>query len=297
VLRELDQIIKPDALLASNTSYLDLNELANSTTRPQSIVGMHFFSPANVMKLLEVIRGARTSPQALKTALLVGRRIGKIAVVSGVGEGFIGNRIYNAYRIQCELMLEDGCLPQEVDAALEEFGFAMGPFAVGDLSGLDIAAANRKRRRAAGLSAAREVPVLEELVEIGRLGRKVGRGWYDYPDSARRGVPDSAVQGLILAASKKRGLARKMFTPGEIQTRALATIVNEAALVIAEGTAARPSDIDLVFAYGYGFPAWRGGPLFWASKQPRQVLDDEMDTITADPATGFKRGNLDFIFD
>ncbi|GLQ29059.1 3-hydroxyacyl-CoA dehydrogenase NAD-binding domain-containing protein [Sulfitobacter pacificus] len=268
LMARLDRIAKPGTILASNTSYLNLDKLATATSRPEAVVGLHFFAPAHVMKLLEIVRGAETSPVVLKTALALGRRLRKVSVVAGVCEGFIGNRIYNAYRAECEAMLMDGALPQEVDRALETFGFAMGPFAVSDMSGLDIAWANRKRRHAAGEYKGQDVPVLEWLVEAGRLGQKTGAGWYDYVEGNRR--PGAIVQTLIERA--REGKAPNTLSEENIQRRALSAIINEALLVLEDGIAQRASDIDLVLVNGYGFPRHLGGPLFWASRQPLEQI-------------------------
>ncbi|TLW90664.1 hypothetical protein FFT09_20180 [Saccharomonospora piscinae] len=269
VLTRLAGLVREDAVLASNTSYLDLDALAAATGRPEDVVGLHFFSPAPVMRLVEVVRGARTGDDVLATALALARRCGKLPVVAGVCDGFIGNRLYNAYRTQCEFMVEDGALPQEVDAALETFGFRMGPFSVWDMSGLDIAAAHRRdtaHRRAPGV----RVPVLlDELCARGRLGRKTGAGWYHYPDGARRGHIDPAVTDLVLSIAAEHGIRRRTFTASEIVTRVLDTLTAEADALLAEGIAARASDIDVVLVNGYGFPRDRGGPLHWR----RQAAD------------------------
>jgi 3-hydroxyacyl-CoA dehydrogenase len=220
------------------------------TTRPERVVGLHFFAPAHIMKLLEMVRGAKAAPKVLATALKLGRALGKVSVVSGVGEGFIGNRIYNAYRTQCEAMLLAGGFPDEIDAAIEAFGFAMGPFSASDLSGLDIAWANRRRKQAATGDRS-DVPVLEWLVTEGRLGRKMGAGWYRYEDGKK--AADPAVAALVAKARSEGGVHPQPFARVEIQQRALAAIVNEALLVLEDDIAARPSDIDLVLINGYGF--------------------------------------------
>jgi 3-hydroxyacyl-CoA dehydrogenase len=269
----LDAVAKPGAILATNTSYLDVDRIAAATKRPQDVLGLHFFSPAPVMRLLEVVRAAKTSPGALATALAVGRKLRKLCVVAKVGEGFIGNRLYAAYRRQCELLVEEGALPEEVDAALESFGFAMGPFAVADMAGLDIAWRMRQRLAATRDPRERYCAIADRLCERGRLGRKTGAGWYRYPPGARRGEPDPEVRALIEAASAAAGIARRAIDPDEIRGRALATLVREAERVLAEGVALRASDVDLVLVNGYGFPKHEGGPLFWASRQDRARLD------------------------
>jgi 3-hydroxyacyl-CoA dehydrogenase len=264
VFRRLDALARPGAVLATNTSYLDVNRIARETKRPQDVVGLHFFSPANVMRLLEIVRGEATAPEVLATGFALARRLGKVAVVAGVCEGFIGNRIFSAYRTQMEYLVEDGAWPEDVDRALEAYGFAMGPFAVFDLAGLDIAWAGRKRRAATRDPRERYVAVADRLCELGRFGRKTGRGWYLYPEGAKKPVPDPEVHALIEAQAAVKGIRRRAVTEEEIQRRALAAMVNTAAQILAEGVALRASDIDLVLANGYGFPAFRGGPLFAA---------------------------------
>ena len=288
LLRQLDAIVRPEAILASNTSYLDLDAIAAATMRPERVVGLHFFAPAHVMKLLEVVRGARTAPDVLATALKLGRSLGKVAVVSGVGDGFIGNRLYNAYRTQCEAMLLAGALPHDVDGAIEALGFAMGPFAVSDLSGLDIAWANRRRKQTETGDRS-DLPVLEWLVEAGRLGRKTGAGWYRYEDGQR--TVDPVVADLIERARIERDVRANALSRETIQARAMAAIVNEALLVLEDGIAARASDIDLVLVNGYGFPKHLGGPLWWARSQDRSRLERDLQTVT----DGKRRGDLDRI--
>jgi 3-hydroxyacyl-CoA dehydrogenase len=264
VFRQLDALARPGTVLATNTSYLSVDTIAQVTRRPQDVVGLHFFSPANVMRLLEIVRGKATAPEVLATGFALARRLGKVAVVAGICEGFIGNRIFSAYRHQVECLLEEGAYPEDVDRALEAYGFAMGPFAVFDLAGLDIAWTTRKRRAATRDPRARYLAVADRLCEMGRFGRKTGRGWYLYPEGAKRPVPDPEVRALLEAEAARKGIERRAIGDDEIQRRALAAIVNEAAKVLAEGIALRASDIDLVYANGYGFPALRGGPLFAA---------------------------------
>lgn len=290
LVARLDALAKPGAIISSNTSYLDLDQIACASRRPDAVVGLHFFAPAHIMKLLEIVRGRETAPVVVATALALGRRLGKVAVVAGVCEGFIGNRIYNAYRTQCEAMLLEGALPQEVDAALEEFGFAMGPFSVSDLSGLDIAWANRKRKQAATGERTKDMPVLEWLVADGRLGRKTGAGWYRYEAGKRQ--PDDAVTALVERARRERGVVPRGLARDEIQLRALAAIVNEALLVLEDGISARASDIDLVLINGYGFPRHLGGPLYWASRQEPGRLDAALDRLATFSARGGRRGDL-----
>ena len=293
VFAKLDSVLKPGAVLGSNTSYLDLDDLGAVTKRPQDVVGLHFFAPANVMRLLEVVRTKATSNETLATALAVAKKIRKVPVVARVSEGFIGNRIYAAYRRECEILLEEGAYPEQVDAALEAFGFPMGPFAVTDLSGLDIAWRTRKRLAATRDPHERYVPILDRLCEMGRLGRKAGAGWYTYAPAAKRGAVDPKVHAVIDEVSKEKGITRRALTLEVIQTRVLGAIVNEAALVLEDGIAERAGDIDLVMVNGFGFPADRGGPLFWASRQPRALLDRMVDDAGSDIGFGFRRADLD----
>jgi 3-hydroxyacyl-CoA dehydrogenase len=264
VFAELDRVTRPEAILASNTSYLDVDRIAEAVADPGRVVGLHFFSPAHVMKLVEVIRTGRVRDDVLTTALGFARDLGKIAVPAGVCDGFIGNRIMSAYRREADYMLEDGALPQEVDAAMTGFGFPMGIFAMQDLAGLDIAWAMRKRRAATRPPTERYVAVADRLCELGRFGRKTGAGWYDYPHGAA--TPSPVTEGIILEESAKRGIARRRFTPGEIMARILAVMQAEGRAVLAEGIAASPEAIDVVMANGYGFPRRRGGPM-WLAQQ------------------------------
>ncbi|MCB2101717.1 MAG: enoyl-CoA hydratase/isomerase family protein [Rhodobacterales bacterium] len=259
----LDGVLKDGAVLATNTSYLDIDAMASVTNRAADVVGLHFFAPADIMKLLEVVRTADSSDRTLATALALGKRLGKQAVVARVSEGFIGNRIYAAYRRHAEYLVEDGAAPEQVDAAATSFGFAMGPFAVGDMSGLDIAWNMRKRLAATRDPAERYVTIPDRLCEAGRLGRKTGGGWYDY--ASGRAEPSDAVAEIIARARADKGITPRALDAEAIQGRLLGAIVREAALVLAEGIAQRPGDIDVVLVHGFGFPRWTGGPLWWAS--------------------------------
>jgi len=271
VFAQLDAIARPDALLATNTSYLDIDRIAASTDRPQNVIGLHFFSPAHIMKLLEVVAGSRSSDEALAMGLAVAKALGKQPVQAGNGFGFIGNRIYAAYRASCEFMLEDGALPHEVDEALESFGFAMGPFAVADMSGLDIAWRMRQQQAATRDPSTRYVQIPDRLCEMGRLGRKTGAGYYNYDGHGRpQRAPE--VEALIVEASDAKGIVRRTLGAEEIQRRAMAAIVNEAGLVLEDKIAARASDIDVVLVNGYGFPRWLGGPFYWASQQDSEEM-------------------------
>lgn len=255
----LDKIAKPGAVLATNTSYLDVNAIADATSRPQDVVGLHFFSPANIMRLLEIVRTTRAAPDVIATGLALARKLGKLPVICGVCDGFIGNRIFATYRKQLDYMLEDGASPQDIDAALEAYGLAMGPFAVSDLAGLDISWARRKRLAETRDPRERYVAIGDRLCELGRFGQKTDRGYYIYENGQRRSDPE--VTALIEEESAKKGIARRQIASAEIVDRVRAAIVNEAAKILDEGIAQRAGDIDLVMVNGYGFPAWLGGPL------------------------------------
>ena len=252
VFGDLDRVAKPGALLATNTSTLDVNEIARATRRPEDVLGMHFFSPANVMRLLEIVRGEKTSHEALATAIAVGRRIGKVVAVVGVCDGFVGNRMLHRRSAQAERLLLEGALPQEVDAAVTEFGFPMGPFAMGDLAGLDVGWRIRKGR---GTTA----PVADPLCEAGRFGQKTGGGYYRYEAGSRTPLPDPEVERIIVAASEKAGMTRRSIPRQEILERMIYPMINEGARILDEGIATRAGDIDIIWIYGYGWPAWRGG--------------------------------------
>ncbi len=263
VFEKLDSTMKSGAILATNTSTLDVDRIAGFTRRPQDVVGTHFFSPANVMKLLEVVRGAKTAPDVLLTVIQVAKKIGKTAVVSGVCDGFIGNRMVEQYLRQAFFLVEEGASPQDVDRALEQFGMAMGPFRMSDLAGNDIGWAIRKRRYV-------EKPqvvyskIADRLCELGRFGQKTGLGWYRYVVGKRDALPDPEVDALIAAYRKERGITPRKIAGDEIVERCIYALVNEGARVLEEGIALRASDIDLVYLTGYGFPPWRGGPMFYA---------------------------------
>ncbi len=262
---ELSTIVRPDAILATNTSYLDPDEIAAVVTNPERFLGLHFFSPANIMRLVEVVRTAQVAPDVLATGLAVVKRLGKLGVVSGVCEGFIGNRLFTAYRRECDFMLEDGALPHEIDAALENYGFAMGPYAVNDLAGLDISWARRKRNAATRDPSERYVTIADHLCEAGRFGQKSGKGYYAYPDGRR--MVDPEVTAMIEQASREAGVDRRPFEAADIVARVLDGIVSEGRKILDEGIARRASDIDLVLINGYGYPAWRGGPMVQAGIQ------------------------------
>ena len=257
VFGNLDRLAKPDAVLASNTSYLDVNEIGASTKRPQSVLGMHFFSPANVMRLLEVVRGKATAPDVLATALAVGRRLGKVPVVVGVCHGFVGNRMLRARSIEAERLLLEGTLPHEVDGAIGEFGFPMGPFAMSDLAGLDV---SWRMRKAQGVRA----EIADSLCEAGRFGQKTGKGFYLYEAGSRSPRPDPKVEALIVGASARLGVKRRSIGREEIIERLIYPMINEGARILEEGIALHSGDIDVIWIHGYGFPIWRGGPMHYA---------------------------------
>ena len=285
VFRQIDAHARAGAVLATNTSYLDIDAIASVTSRPQDVLGLHFFSPANVMKLLEVVQGRDSAPDVIATGMALGRELRKTPILCGNAFGFIGNRIYNAYRKQCEFMLEDGAWPEDVDRALTDFGFAMGPFAVADLSGLDIAWRMRQAGAATRDPRERYVHILDRLCEMGRMGRKTQAGYYTYTDGKASPATDEVVRGVIAQASAARGIERSPLSAETIQRRALLAMVNEAALLFSEGVAHRAGDIDVVLVNGYGFPSWVGGPVHWARTEPRARLDQELDRLIA--ANGF----------
>ncbi|MYM72010.1 3-hydroxyacyl-CoA dehydrogenase [Duganella sp. FT134W] len=263
VFRKLDEVMKPGAILATNTSTLDVDQIASFTTRPQDVIGTHFFSPANVMKLLEIVRGKATAKDVLATALALSKKLKKTGVVSGVCDGFIGNRMIEQYSRQAGFLLEEGALPEQIDKAAEKFGFAMGPFRMGDLAGNDIGWAIRKRRyvEKPEISYSRTADL---LCEMGRYGQKTGAGWYDYKAGDRKAYPNEQVNAMIVQHSADLGITRRKISDQEIVERLVYALVNEGALILEEGIALRASDIDMVYLTGYGFPLYRGGPMFYA---------------------------------
>jgi 3-hydroxyacyl-CoA dehydrogenase len=282
VFETLDGVIRQGAILASNTSALNLDEIANFTRRPQDVIGLHFFSPANVMRLLEVVRGAKTAKDVLATAMRLSKTMGKVAVVSGVCDGFIGNRMLARYGAAAHDLILFGASPQQVDAALQEFGMAMGPFRVGDLAGLDIGWALRKRRSA-------EFPdrdlsnVADVLCEAGRFGQKTGAGWYRYEAGSRNPIPDPKVTAIIEEYRRKKGITPRSVSSQEIVERCIYALINEGARIIEDGIAQRASDIDLVYLNGYGFPAYRGGPMFYADQTGLHHIAHTLRDIAAQP--------------
>jgi 3-hydroxyacyl-CoA dehydrogenase len=263
VFAKLDEVMKPGAMLFSNTSALDIDQLATMTRRPQDVAGTHFFSPANVMKLLEVVRGKASSPQTLATAMQMGRHIGKVAAMAGNTDGFVANRSRAPFNTEMVILLEEGCLPEQVDKVMVDFGYPMGPFAVGDLAGLDIGYASRKRRAAENPNFRRQ-PIADRLVEMGRHGQKTGAGWYRYNKGDRTPQPDPEVAAVIKDVAGSLGTPQRDFTDQEILRRLLFSSVNEACKILEEGKAYRPTDIDVMWLHGFGFPRYRGGLFFWA---------------------------------
>ena len=264
VFRELDRVCKPGAVLATNTSYLDIDAIAASTSRPQDVIGLHFFSPANIMKLLEIVVPAKVGADVVATAFELAKKLKKVPVRAGVCDGFIGNRILAVYKQAADYIMEDGASPYEIDEAVRGFGFAMGPFQVTDLAGGDIGWATRKRRAATRDPKARYVEIADRICERGWFGQKTGRGFYLYPEGARVGQPDPEVLAIVDAERAKKGITPRSFSADDIMRRYMAAMVNEGAKVVAEGIALRPLDVDVTFVAGYGFPRHRGGPMKWA---------------------------------
>jgi 3-hydroxyacyl-CoA dehydrogenase len=284
VFAELDRVCKPGAVIGTNTSYLDIDEIAASISRPEDVVGLHFFSPANIMKLLEIVVPAKVAPDVVATAFDLAARLRKVPVRARVCDGFIGNRILAVYRQAADYMMEDGASPYQIDKALRDFGFAMGPFQVSDLAGGDIGWATRKRRAATRDPNARYVQIADRICERGWFGQKTGRGYYLYPQGSRTGVPDPEVEAIIDAERKRAGVTPRSFTDEQIVRRYLAAMINEGANVVHEGIALRPLDVDVTFVHGYGFPRWRGGPMKYAdSVGLAQVLSDIREFAKEDP--------------
>ncbi len=269
VFTKLDQFAKPGAVLASNTSYLNINAIAAVTKRPQDVLGMHFFSPANVMKLCEIVRAEKTAPDALTTAVSIAKRIAKVPAVVGVCDGFVGNRMLAARGKQAEKLLFEGALPQQIDAVVTRFGMPMGPFAMGDLAGLDIGWRSRKDR---GIKS----EIADALCEAGRFGQKTGKGYYKYEGGSRAPLPDPEVEKLIEETCARLGLKRRVVSDEEILERMMYPMINEGARILEEKIAARPSDIDVIWLYGYGWPVYRGGPMFYADQVGLKQIADRL---------------------
>jgi 3-hydroxyacyl-CoA dehydrogenase len=282
VFKTLDEVMKPGAILASNTSTLDLNKIASFTKRPQDVIGMHFFSPANVMKLLEVVRGEKTAKDVLATVMQLGKKIKKTTVVSGVTDGFIGNRMIEQYSRQAGFLLEEGATPQQVDKAMEKFGMAMGPFRMGDLAGNDVGWYIRKRRYVEKPDI-RYSKTADLLCELGRFGQKTGAGWYDYVPGKRDAIPSKVVTDMIEKHRADLGITARKISDEEIVQRLVYALVNEGAKIVDEGIAMRASDVDMVYLTGYGFPLFRGGPMNYADQQGLFNVVQSMKRFAANP--------------
>ena len=282
VFKQLDEVMKPGAILASNTSTLDVDQIAAFTQRPQDVVGMHFFSPANVMKLLEVVRGAKTAKDVLATVMAIAKKIKKTAVVSGVCDGFIGNRMIEQYSRQAGFLIEEGATPAQVDKAVEKFGFAMGPFRMGDLAGNDIGWAIRKRRyvEKPGMKYSKTADL---LCELGRFGQKTGAGWYDYKPGKRDAIPSKLVEDMVAKHRADQGITPRKISDEEIVQRLVYSLVNEGARILEDGIASKASDIDMVYLTGYGFPIWRGGPMQYASQMGLFNVAESMKRFARNP--------------
>ncbi|HEX5069806.1 MAG TPA: 3-hydroxyacyl-CoA dehydrogenase NAD-binding domain-containing protein [Vicinamibacterales bacterium] len=265
IFQKLDAAARPGAILATNTSTLDIDQIAAVTRRPENVIGLHFFSPANVMRLLEIVRGAATSPSTVAAALAIAKRLGKVGVVAGNAPGFIGNRMMFPYMYEAQFLVEDGATPEQVDRALTDFGMAMGIFAVDDMAGVDIAWRVRQELNQFSEPGARKPLVADKLCEMGRFGQKTGGGWYRYGED-RKPIPDPDVIALIEQTTAAAGIKRRTFTNEEIIERTIYALINEGARVLEEGVALRAADIDTVYVSGYGFPAYRGGPMFYADR-------------------------------
>jgi len=284
VFAELDRVCKQGAVLATNTSYLDINEIADSVSRPQDVIGLHFFSPANIMKLLEIVVPAKVANDVVATAFELAKKLKKTPVRAGVCDGFIGNRILAVYGQAAHYMMEDGASPYQIDKALRDFGYPMGPFQVSDLAGGDIGWATRKRRAATRNPDARYVQIADRIAERGWFGQKTGRGYYLYPEGARIGTPDPEVEAIIGAERERAGITPREFTDEEIVRRYLAAMINEGANVVHQGIALRPLDVDVTFVHGYGFPRYRGGPMKYAdSVGLPKILADIQEFAKEDP--------------
>lgn len=291
VFSKLQASAPASAILATNTSYLDVNEIAATLDDPSRLIGLHFFSPAHIMKLIEIVRGDKSSDRALAIGFSVAKRLGKVPVLAGVCDGFIGNRILTRYREVADMLLMDGATPWEIDAAMVEFGYPMGPYEAQDLSGLDIAYASRKQRAATRDPARRYVPIADRMVEEGRLGRKSGVGWYRYPGGGAA-VVDPLVEDLILEEARFAKVRRRVIEPEEIRNRLLYAMINEAAAILEEKIASSASDVDLVSILGYGFPRWRGGLLHYADQQGAGKILEQVDEYALEDPVVWRASQL-----
>ena len=279
VFGRLDRVCKPDAILATNTSTLDVDAIADATSRPEQVIGTHFFSPANVMKLMENVRGARTSPQTIATIMKLSKTLGKVGVLVGVCDGFVGNRMLYAYRRQADFLLEEGALPAQIDKAIYDFGLPMGPYQMADLAGLDVSWRIRKAQAPTRPAHLRYSPIADRVCEMGRFGQKTGAGWYRYAAGSRVPIPDPLIHELVTGVSAELGIARRTISEDEIVPRCLHPLVNEGAKILDEGLALRASDIDVIWMHGYGFPRYRGGPMFWADLVGLRTIYDTMSRL------------------
>jgi 3-hydroxyacyl-CoA dehydrogenase len=294
VFAKLDQVCKPEALLASNTSTLDIDEIASATKRPEKVIGTHFFSPANVMRLLEAVRGAKSSNETIATTMKLGKTLRKVTVLAGNCDGFIGNRMVFRYGNQANFMLEEGALPDQVDGVAYDFGLPMGPIAMGDMAGLDVSWRIRKRKIKDGLpQGQRYSTIADKICELGRFGQKTQSGFYHYDQGSRAPVPDPKIAELIEQTSAELGLERRQISDDEIRKRLIYALINEGAKILEEGFALRPSDIDIIYIYGYGFPPYRGGPMFYADTVGiKNVYDDICDLSLEHPGEGWEPAPL-----
>ena len=279
VFGRLDRVCKPEAILATNTSTLDVNEIAAATSRPEQVIGTHFFSPANVMKLMENVRGDRSAPQTIATVMKLSKTLGKVGVLVGVCDGFVGNRMLYAYRRQADFLLEEGALPAQVDKVIYDFGLPMGPYQMADLTGLDVSWRVRKAQAPTRPAHLRYSPIADRICEMGRFGQKTGAGWYRYEEGSRTPLSDPAIRDLIVGVSEESGIARRTVDDDEIVPRLLYPLVNEGAKILEEGLALRAGDIDVIWMHGYGFPRYRGGPMFWADLVGLRTIYDTMSRL------------------
>ena len=279
VFARLDRVCKPDAILATNTSTLDVNEIAAATSRPEQVIGTHFFSPANIMKLMENVRGARTSPRTIASIMKLSKTLGKVGVLVGVCDGFVGNRMLYAYRRQADFLLEEGALPEQIDKAIHDFGLPMGPYQMADLAGLDVSWRVRKAQAPTRPAHLRYSPIADRVCEKGRFGQKTGAGWYRYEAGSRVPIPDPVIHEIIVSVSAELGIPRRTIADDEIVPRCLYPLVNEGAKILDEGLALRAGDIDVIWMHGYGFPRYRGGPMFWADLVGLRTIYDTMSRL------------------
>ena len=279
VFARLDRVCRPEAILATNTSTLDVDAIAAATSRPAQVIGTHFFSPANVMRLMENVRGARTSPETIATVMKLSKKLGKVGVLVGVCDGFVGNRMLYAYRRQADFLLEEGALPEQIDRVIYDFGLPMGPYQMADLAGLDVSWRVRKAQAPTRPAHLRYSPVADRICEQGRYGQKTGAGWYRYEEESRVPIPDPAIHELIAGVSAELGIERRAIGDDEIVPRCLYPLVNEGAKILDEGLALRASDIDIIWMHGYGFPRYRGGPMFWADLVGLRTVYDTMSRL------------------